>query len=385
MRPKHLLHVTYLLSFFVSLHTFSVVYVNSSVLENIVSARGVGLLYAIASLAAIVALIYTPRILRNVGDVRASLILVALELFVAILFVLTLETWFVIILFILQTVLTRLLWVDLDIFLETASTQKTTGRIRGIALTVSNTALILSPLLIGFLLGSGTDYSRVYLFSLCAILPALALLALSFRHFKDPRYKVFHFRKTLLRLLSRPALRRIAYIDFTMRFFYAWMVIYMPLYLHIYQGISWGQIGIIFTIMLIPFVLLEFPLGRLADTRFGEKEMLVAGLGITALATVVLPFITTSSVVVWAIALLATRIGASTIEVMGETYFFKHITTEEADLDSVFRMVEPIAYVIAPVISSLLLLFLPLPLLFLILGGVVATAIPVAFSLVDTA
>ena len=61
------------------------------------------------------------------------------------------------------------------------------------------------------------------------------------------------------------------------RLTYAWMVIYTPLHM-LDLGFTWEEIGQIFTIMLIPFVLVEYPAGWLADKYIGETEMMSADL-----------------------------------------------------------------------------------------------------------
>src|SRR5690606_23149335 len=127
--------------------------------------------------------------------------------------------------------------------------------------------------------------------------------------------------KTFRELKNYPDILRIVRVDFVLRFFYAWMVIYTPLYLHNYIGLEWSSIGVIFTIMLIPFALFELPLGTLADRVYGEKEILIAGLAIMSISTISLFFITSSAFVVWSVALFLTRVGASAVEIMSETYF----------------------------------------------------------------
>jgi MFS family permease len=87
------------------------------------------------------------------------------------------------------------------------------------------------------------------------------------------------------------------------------MTVYCPIYLHTTIGLSWSEIGVIITVMLLPFVLIELPLGRLADKKYGEKEIMIIGFLILGLSTMGLAFITSTNVWVWAIALLVTRIG----------------------------------------------------------------------------
>ncbi|MBP9771914.1 MAG: hypothetical protein KBD16_03250, partial [Candidatus Pacebacteria bacterium] len=128
----------------------------------------------------------------------------------------------------------------------------------------------------------------------------------------------------------------------------------------------------------------ELPLGTLADKVYGEKELLIAGLSIMGATTLALIFIGSTSFLIWTIALFLTRIGAATVEIMSETYFFKQVGGNDADLMEYFRSIEPTAYIVAPLLASLVLLFFPMPILFVLLGCIVLAGIPVALQLVDT-
>ena len=136
------------------------------------------------------------------------------------------------------------------------------------------------------------------------------------------------------------------------------MVIYTPIYLFEHIGFNWKQIGFIFMIMLIPFVLVDYPLGHLSD-KIGEKKLLLVGFLITILFTCMIPFIKTPEVWIWAIILFGTRLGAATIEIMAESYFFKEISDRNADEISFFRNTYPLSFIIAPLVAIPVLLFVP--------------------------
>ena len=153
-----------------------------------------------------------------------------------------------------------------------------------------------------------------------------------------------------------------------MRFFFALMVIYMPIYLNAHIGFSWSEIGVIFTIMLLPFVLFELPIGRLADAKLNEKGIMIIGFVITAVFTAVLAFISSSSIALWAAILFGTRVGMSLVEITSESYFFKHIDSTDTPILSVFRNTRSIAYLAGPLIASLLLVIADMRFLFLALA-----------------
>jgi MFS family permease len=167
-----------------------------------------------------------------------------------------------------------------------------------------------------------------------------------------------------------------------LEFFYTLMVIYSPIYL-LNLGYSWENIGLIFTAMLVPFVLLQYPAGFLADKKMGEKELLIASIMVMAVSTIVIYFIGTGTVLIWAIVLFATRIGAALIEILRDSYFFKRIDAGDVDMIHFFRTAIPLAVIASSVLSSFMLFVLPIKYVFLLIGVIVFSALYPAFKLVD--
>jgi MFS-type transporter involved in bile tolerance (Atg22 family) len=173
-------------------------------------------------------------------------------------------------------------------------------------------------------------------------------------------------------------------LDRLLNFFYATMIVYMPIYLHLHVGLPWEKLGIIFTIMLVPFVLLDFLLGWIADSWWGEKELLVTGIIITAFATLMVPLLNSQSIILWGTILFLTRVGAATIEVMKESYLFKQIDGKNIDEVFLSRNTYSLAYIIAPMIAMVWLALFPYQYLFGFLGIIMLLGLPTAISLKDT-
>jgi MFS family permease len=134
-------------------------------------------------------------------------------------------------------------------------------------------------------------------------------------------------------------------------------------------GFDWKEIGVIFTVMLLPFVFIQFPLGRYSD-KIGERKILMVGFFIAATATLALFFIDKHEVWIWALALFLTRVGAATIEVMSDVHFFRQIGKENDEFISVYRNAGPTAYVLAPIAAFVIFLLTPsFNFIFLILGA----------------
>lgn len=158
----------------------------------------------------------------------------------------------------------------------------------------------------------------------------------------------------------------------------------MPIYLQHHIGFSWAEIGIMFTIMLIPFVLFEIPVGELADYKYGEKEFLVIGFVILALSTAFMSLITVKVFWIWTSILFISRIGASLVEASSESYFFKHVNEKSTDVISFFRVDRPVAFMVAPVVATVSLQLIPFQYIFIIFGIILTLGIKYSLSLDDT-
>ena len=335
----------YIATFLGAFHVFMMTYINSSFLSQFISERSVGLLFAIGSLTSIAALVIIPIILRVFGNYLTLVVLTIIEIFILLGMAFISDAAIILPLFVAHWVVFQLMFINVDVFFESSQKKESdTGSKRGILLTIINAALIISILVVGFIL-KDNEFWKVYLTSVAILIPFLLLVLIKFRKFKDPVYENFKFVNTLKKVRKSKAIRNIFTAQFFLKFFYSWMVVYMPIYLHDHIGFDWPQISIIFTIMLLPFILFEIPAGKAADKWWGEKELLSIGFVIMALFTIAIPFISVPSFVLWAAILFCTRIGASMVEITTESYFFKHVQGDDADVISFFRMTRPFAYI----------------------------------------
>ena len=270
----------------------------------------------------------------------------------------------------------------LDIFIEHHSETETTGQTRGVYMTIINTAWVCAPLLAGVL---ATKYIfSVYLLAGLTTLPLLLVLIAKFSKFKDAHYDHISFRKTFVRLLNSKNLRNIFTSNFLLHFFYSWMVVFSPLYLVNELGATWTEVGIIFTIMLLPFALFEYPFGKIADKKIGEKELLILGFLIISISTALFAFSPGASLVMLTLILFLTRTGASMVEIMSETYFFKKVDESDSELISIFRYTAPLAYLVGPLTATVLLQVATYQTLFALLSIIMLTGIYFSYEIKDT-
>ena len=382
---KSLMLLIYLASFLYSFHYGLPLYIDSSFIGQFLSSKeGAGIIFAIAAVFTTIFTYLFPRLLCRIGSYRSTLITMGLEVVVLVSLAFASNPFVVIPLFIFYLVLTNLIFLNLDIFVESFSDDARTGGIRGIFMTVLNIAIVVAPLIAGFML-TDHDFWKIYLSAAAVMFLGFIIIAKNFRDHPTPACVVATPADTWRTINKNNDLRSIIYLHFLLAFFYAWMVIYTPVYLNQTVGIPMGTIlGVIIPIALIPFIIFEVILGKIADKWLDERELLIVGFILMAISTGILSFITSISVVVWAVALFVTRTGASVVEVMAESYFYKHVGPGDVPLISFMRTIRAAAYVVCPIIGSLVLWYTEPRFLFIALGVVMITAIPVALSMRDT-
>lgn len=357
----------YLIVFLFSLHIALPLYINSSYLSVFISENLVGVLYTIAAFIILFSLTVLPNILSVLGNFRTIHLLLFVQMGMFLILGTTESAILIIFAFIVAQALVTLILFNIDVFLESYSTDATTGEIRGVFLVALNLAFLLGPLLAGIIV-SDSDFGRVYLVSAALLLPIIYLVATRLSAFKDPEYDRHPFFQTVKKVWKSSDLRHVLISNLLMRFFFSWMVIYTPIYLNQHIGFSWGEVGVIIFVSLLPFVFLEIPVGRLADTKLGEREIMMVGFVVAALFTAALSFAESPSMLLWAALLFGTRIGISFIEITSESYFFKHIKESDTNILSIFRDTRPFSYIIGPIFASVLLFVMPLQYIFLVLA-----------------
>jgi hypothetical protein len=358
-------------------------YVNSTFLAQFIDAKFVGIIYTASSILAIAAFIEMPDFIKRIGNWRTTIGLLFLQVFSLVGLTSGKGALAIISAFIINFVTISLINFTLDVFLEEFSPDTKTGKIRGSYLTIINTAWLVSPFLASRILGDSA-FGNVYVTSTLLLIPVIALVFFNLQKIREPNYSRMPFWQSFGQVWADRDVKGVLLLQFLLQFFYAWMIIYTPIYLHETVGFEWSTIGVMFSIMLLPFVLVEAPLGRLAD-RAGEKTMLSIGFFIIGVSTISIAFITDANAILWTALLFMTRVGAATIEVMADTYFFKKVDASRTDIISFFRTARPLAYVISPIIATILFIVFDMRGLYVFLGLLMLYGLRYSFSIQDTA
>ena len=349
--------IIYLAGFLFSIPVALTSYINSSLLEQFINPLFVSAIYIISSLLTIFGLFKMPKILTRHGNKFTIILFSFISALSFVLMALGGKSYIVVSMFVVNFIANNFIFASLDIFLEDLTGKSRDGRLRGLYLTIINSAWVIAQLISGSIIAK-SSFSGIYLLSALFTLLVPLVIWLALKNFQDPEYKKVSVWKTVKFFVKNKNISKIYFLNLILNFFFAWMVIYTPIYLHDYIGLPWDKIGIIFTIMLLPFVLLQFSFGKMSD-RVGERKLLRFGFLTSAIFTFLIPFITEPKIFLFALVLFMTRVGAATIEVMCDSYFFKVVDEEDVEAISFFRNTRPVSYIIAPLVAIVVLALVP--------------------------
>jgi len=369
------------ISFFLGFSQAVLIYVMSTYFKEASGTENVGGFYFVAYFILLLILLNLHKLTRALGKTSVFLLILALKL-VSLIFLANSHpsSWGIFILM-LYVIFSGLEWVSLDTILESFSCDKESGRIRGKHLTILNAGFLLGPFVSTRLL-ERFNFSGIFVFLLVFNILVFFYALIKLRDTNDRPQLNISVLDLLKKVYKRKNVLAIYYISFVLEFFFALMIIYMPIYL-LDLGLNWNQIGIIFSVMLLPFVFLQYPMGFLADKKRGEKNLLIFALLIMAISSVIVYLTNSPSVLIWSFVMLGTRIGAAMVEILRDSYFYKRIDGDDVDLIGFFRTAMPIGYILAASFSFGIMLFLPLPAMFILLALVVFSALIPAFYLTE--
>lgn len=245
-----------------------------------------------------------------------------------------------------------------DIFFKEHTPLHKTGSVRGTMIALIYTAVLIGLLVMGPILE--TSYSFWGLYGIGFI---INMIALGILVFNKGVFTLIHapakisFFASLSHVLKNTALRRIVVLNFLLHVFFILSFIYLPVYLHQHQNMDWSMIGILFALVMLPFIILSKPLGDFLDTSGRNKEILMAGFIMMALGVFATGLIVSSSWILWLGILMLGRIGATCVRVVTESYFFDHVDKKDEGLMSVFRDIDPLATILIPFMATLLLAY----------------------------
>ena len=371
-----------LTSFLLGFSDAVLLYVISSYFKLSSGMENVGGFYILSYIALLLVLLNLHKLAKKLGNTNIFFLALFFKIVVIALLAGMQPGFWGICLLMVYVLLAGIEWVSLDAMLESFSCDRESGRIRGKHLTILNAGFLLGPFLSTRLL-EHFGFAGIFMLLLVFNMVIFLLDLIKLRDTKSIFRKDISVSNLIRKVFARKNVLAIYYVAFILDFFYAVMVIYTPIYL-LDLGLGWDKIGIIFTIMLLPFVFLQYPMGILADKKVGEKKLLFWALLIMAFFTIIFFFTRSQNILIWSAVLFGTRVGAAMLEVLRDSYFYKRIDGEDVDLIDFFRTAMPVGYIVAAFSSFILLLFLPVAWVFVLLALVLLSALIPALRLVET-
>lgn len=383
-------HISFLFVYFLAIvfsyHTLLVAYSTSSFIGHYLSPTAVGALHGLAAMGAVGCFLYFPRLLARFGNVLVAMGMMALSCILLLVLAFSATESTLIIALLLFLAINPLGYLIIDVFSENliGDHEDDTGAKRGLTLALMSAAAVFAPLSMGYLMGEGEDYTRLFIASAGIGMLFIAVIVGSFRHFYDPPYHSIAPSTMLRSVLASQNITTVMACHFLLQLFFAWVIVYVPLYFITVVGFSWQEIGLIIAAGLMAYVIFEYPIGIIADRYLGEQEMMSLGFVILSVTTACLGLLAGAGVIAFMILMFINRLGASLVEVTTESYFFKHVSGEDAALMAMFRLLRPIATVTGALIGSVMLLLVSFPVFFLIGGLMLVSGVFIPRYLEDT-
>jgi len=374
----------YLLGLILAIANALPAYIQSNFLGQIFSLSWVSIFFASANLITVFAIIFFPKLIKKIGNIASTEIVLFLFIFSLLGMSLANHAIVIFIAFILLSVTSNLIWINMDILVESFSDDTSTGLTRTIYFTAINLGWIIAPSLSSYLIEIG-DYYWVFIAAAICLVPFMAILIKNRHHLRDRgRYRTHPILPTMKKLWKKPNLRSIFFIALLLNLFFSSAVVYIPVYLHQNLGFDWSVLGIMFSIMLVPFIIFEIPAGWLADKYWGEKEIMGTGLAIIIIALFLFFVVREADPWLWGGLLFFSRVGASLVEAMRESYFFKIVSAKDVQYINFFRTTAPLGYLLGTILAIIIIYFYPLQYLFLFIALIMTSGFLFLYTIKDS-
>ena len=193
---KHHRKIIYLAGFILTIPVALTSYINSSFLEAYTDPYYVSIIYIVASLLSILALLGMPSILSHLGNRQAAVYLGLITVMAFVVLALSSNTNVVLLAFVIHFLSINLLFANLDIFMEDFSGHKSIGKMRGVYLTIVHSGWVISQIVSGSIIAA-SSFEGLYLISALFMFIFSLIFIFYLRDFNDPKYKLVPILKTL--------------------------------------------------------------------------------------------------------------------------------------------------------------------------------------------
>ncbi len=333
-------------------------YILSAYFQDVSGAQDVSGFFLVAAGVTLFFLLSIHHVIAHIGRARLYLLLLLAIVVIACALIFVADSLLGAGLAIVLLVATTLVVVIFDMLTQSFSTDAADGQMYGAVLSAGNLGFLFGPISAGYIVA---HFMMQGIFFMLVVVYSIVLVAgiVGLAHLRRLNHVTQLQGLTLVRHLWRHSWFRRAYaLSLVLQFFYAVMIVYMPLLLAAH-GFSVQQIGVIFTVILVPFIVVEYPAGVIADKFLGEREMLLGGLVLILGSLAVIVTMPLTTLTAWLAVLFVSRIGAALVESMSDIYFYKHVESEDVGTIGIYRTAYSMGLLAATLCSTIVAWFLP--------------------------
>ncbi len=266
--------------------------------------------------------------------------------------------------------------ITLSLFVRDFSNSKDFGEAEGRYFKFQNIGYLIGPLVGGFL-ASQFGYEIVFILAAAIVLGGFLyfynhhVIKESAAIINMKRVSTVKFFENIKNYFSDPNRTKAYVMSFSLMGWFMVKRLYLPLYV-VASGYLSSVTGIVFSLAIIPFILLEEKIGKYADAK-GIRIPISSGFFIIA-GGLLLTFISPFPILNFIIIILS-NIGAAFIEPIQEYYLLKNTPKEqEEDFYGIYSTSTTVSSFFTPIIGALVLSVLPFKFIFLVFAVLIAVA-----------
>ncbi len=354
-------HPTYkifaIMAFFVGLGNAALWTIFPLIINDIINNdKLIGVYYSVISITGLIASLLSTYLFLKYSKVLITKITLSISILSLIGMTIVQNIWQLGGLDIPRAIALTIASLSLSLFIADVSKKKELASNEGKFYLYSNFGWLIGPLLGGY---TAKTFGNESVFIVTSIIFGITLLYFLHQHLviKNPHLhdekekeglKVII--KNTVNYFKEKEYRKVFNVALGLNFWWAISFLYIPLAVE-KMGFSQDIVGWVITGGIIPLVLLETWVGKIAD-RNGLKKYITFGFVFTALITASFTLMTTTPILLL-IAFAAVNIGPAFIEPLQETYFFKAVKKKDEDkYIGIYNLADPIANIVGPTIGA---------------------------------
>jgi len=318
----------------------------------------VGYYYSIIAVVVLGASIYSTLLFQKFSKVRIAK--AALTIAILALFGLTFADtiWHIGGLDIPRVICLITFAVALSIFIDDYTDRKNLAKAEGKFYMFYNIGLLIGPVIAGY---TAKYLGTQYVFIFAGLFYLLALLVFVYQHIYQKNPHIVHSTHeegiselflNIKEFFKNREFRKVFLVALGINYWWCVSIVYIPLEV---KNLGFGEnvVGWIVAASAIPLILLEKITGKFGD-KHGVRRPVILGYSLLVLFILSFPFFY-SLPIVTLIAFCLVNIGASFIEPLQETYFFKVAKNNEREkFFGIYNSAQPLASILSPLIGGLL-------------------------------